>query len=350
MPATEGAGGSTDGPGGDRVAPGHRPRTEPTPPSGEPPGRRLGGWPVRLGQLLLTGIVTWLILRGIGVGLDDLQGVDPARWVPRWGLFALSSAVLFGGYLMSAGIWGRMVRDLGGPRLRLATAVRIFMIANLGRYIPGKLWQIAGLALLGRQKGVPPAIATAAAVLGQGIALAAAALVGLTVLLGAGPGPRLLGMWLLGGAALGLAIASFPPVLARIEGLWLRLAGADAPTAVAAGPGMVFRWFILYVLNWGVYAISFWILVESFGLPGGPARTGPAFAAAYVVGYLAFFAPAGIGVREGVLAGFLAPVTGPGPAGVLAVVARIWATVVEVVPAVAMWLRHLALARRGGTQ
>jgi uncharacterized membrane protein YbhN (UPF0104 family) len=56
------------------------------------------------------------------------------------------------------------------------------------------------------------------------------------------------------------------------------------------------------------------------------------------------FAPAGVGVREGALIALLTPYMGAAAAGVLAVVARIWTTAVELVPAGVFWLRHLTEA------
>jgi hypothetical protein len=68
---------------------------------------------------------------------------------------------------------------------------------------------------------------------------------------------------------------------------------------------------------------------------------GPAFAAAYVAGYVAVFAPAGLGIREVSLVAFLAPVLAPEPAAALAVVARLWTTGVELLPAALLALWHL---------
>ena len=55
------------------------------------------------------------------------------------------------------------------------------------------------------------------------------------------------------------------------------------------------RWLVLYVLNWGIYATAFWLLYLSFGESQTFLQVGPAFAAAYVAGYIAIFAPAGAG-------------------------------------------------------
>jgi glycosyltransferase 2 family protein len=289
--------------------------------------------------------VTWFIVDRMGLTLHELQGVDLAAWVPAAWMLAASAALLALGYFVSASLWGRIVSDLGGPRLPTTEAVRIFMIANLGRYLPGKLWQIAGLAALARRRGVPASTATAAAVLGQGLAIVAALLVGLGALLGGGPTYRAWGEGLSVALLVGVALGATRPVFQRVSGLWFRLARQEVPPAL--GGAHVLRWLLLYVANWALYALSFWVLTTSFhlGVPLVPAAS--AFAAAYALGYVAIFAVAGLGVREGFLVVFLTPWMGAGPAGVLAVVARIWTTVVELVPAVAFWLRHVTTRREG---
>ncbi|NJD18764.1 MAG: hypothetical protein FIA95_05710, partial [Gemmatimonadetes bacterium] len=134
-------------------------------------------------QLVLTGLVMWIVLEAMGVNLSKLGQMDPGRIHPHAPLLALATAALLVGFLHSAALWGVVTRDLGGQRLPLGEAMGVFMAANLGRYLPGKVWQIAGLAILAKQRGIPAATATAAAGLGQGIARGAATLLGLGVLL-----------------------------------------------------------------------------------------------------------------------------------------------------------------------
>lgn len=313
------------------------------PPKQDSRGRRLG---VRAVQLGLTALVTWFIFRTVGVQLDDVRDLDPSRWRPDGVLLAASCALLLAGYGISAALWGWMVRDLGGPRLPPGTAVRTFFIANLGRYIPGKLWQIAGLALLARRKGVSATVATGAALMGQGFALVGATLVGATAFLGADGPLRTLGTWLLVMGLLGTGVASVPGLLRAVLARAFGLLGRELPHGVPPGPTFAPRWVALYTLNWILYAFSFWVFLRGFGLPGTVLEGASAFAAAYVVGYLAVFSPAGLGVREGVLTLFLAPVTGQGAAAALSILARLWTTAVEVVPAGGLWLRHVQLEGR----
>ena len=56
-------------------------------------------------QLLLTAVVTWFIMRRVGLSADDLAGLDWSAWRPRWTTFLLSCGVLLVGYVASAAIW-----------------------------------------------------------------------------------------------------------------------------------------------------------------------------------------------------------------------------------------------------
>lgn len=288
-------------------------------------------------QLALTVAVTWFILDRMGLGLADLSAVERALWVPDPVLLLAASLLLLAAYFVSAALWGLIVHELGGPRLPLGDAVRIFMIANLGRYVPGKVWQIAGLAALAKGRGVPAATAAASAVLGQGIALVAAAAVGMGALLG---GPASYRRWGLVGAAAvvgAVVLLSVPAVFRRLAGGWFRLTRTEVPADLGLRHGL--RWLVLYAANWVVYGLSFWVLTRSLGLGGAVLPVASAFAAAYVLGYAMVFAPAGLGPREGFLIVFLTPHVGAGPAGVVAVVSRLWTTVVELLPAGIFWLR-----------
>ena len=310
---------------------------------GSSEGRPLKTWGLRAGQLVLTALVTWFIVSRVGLGLEELRSLESGVWRPAAAPFLASVCLLVGGYFMSAAIWGRIVEDLGGPRLPPRVTIPLFMVANLGRYVPGKVWQIAGLAALARTKGVPVAIATAAAVVGQGVALVAAASLGaLALLVSPDPYP-LWGTLTVAAILAGLLLVAVPGVYARVLGAWFRLARAEQPAALTSQGA--FRWFILYLVNWTAYAGAFWLLALSFGMDGAPLLVGSSFAAAYVLGYVMIFAPAGLGPREGFLIAFLTPQFGPGAAAMIAVAARLWTTAVEVVPAAGFWLSG---AVRGG--
>jgi len=294
---------------------------------------------MRLAQATATVAVTWFIVTRAGLSLEDLRQLESGVFDIRPGLLLASCATLFAGYMSTALIWARIVRDLGGPRLPAHDAVRLFMIGNLGRYVPGKVWQIAALAALARQRGVPATTATAAAILGQGTGLGAAMAIGLGAAWQYGAGEA----WRWGVPALilgGITVGLLPPVFDAVSRLWFRVAKSDPPASLSYRDGV--RWIFLSIGSWIVYAVSFWLFARGLGLELGLLTGASAFAAAYVLGYLVVFAPAGLGVREGFLIALLTSTIGVGAATALAAASRLWTTVVEVVPAAAFWTRHLA--------
>jgi uncharacterized membrane protein YbhN (UPF0104 family) len=105
----------------------------------------------------------------------------------------------------------------------------------------------------------------------------------------------------------------------------------------------VFAGAVLTVLSWGTYGAAFWMLTRGL-VPDTPlpltAAIG-AFTLGYILGVLALFAPGGVGVRELVLIGLLAPFLGSGGAVAVSVASRLLLTVLEATAAlVTLPLRH----------
>jgi uncharacterized membrane protein YbhN (UPF0104 family) len=104
---------------------------------------------------------------------------------------------------------------------------------------------------------------------------------------------------------------------------------AEEMQKVADDPGLGLRASALftggYVLTNLVLGAAFVLIVLSVGdIDAGdlPLLVG-GYNLAGVIGIVAFFAPAGLGVREGVLAGFLTPVVGGPVAASLAILVRV---------------------------
>ena len=297
-------------------------------------------WLIRIGQSALTVGVTWLIVDAVGFELTELRRVDSEIGTVRILGLLTASIMLLAAYFGSATIWGLIVHDLGGPKIPIRRAISMFMIANLGRYVPGKVWQIGGLATLAKGRGVPVSTAMGAAVIGQGVALLAAATWGLGAFLS---GPDSYQFW--GKTALvfvsgAILLISLPGVLPFLAQHWFR--ATDTRPHRSLGTLYGARWLALYLLNWSVYGLSFWMLAQSFGLTGGLLPFMSAFGASYVLGYAMVFAPAGIGPREGFLILFLTPHIGAPASAILAVATRIWTTIVEVIPAGLFWFVYVS--------
>ncbi|NIR42993.1 MAG: hypothetical protein GWN99_03785 [Gemmatimonadetes bacterium] len=295
--------------------------------------RRGAGWALRLA---LTLLVTYFIFRSLRVSWAELAETDLARWQPAIAPLAASLAALLFVFAYLVALWARMVTGLGGPVLRLGAAIRIFFLANLGRYIPGKVWQLAGLTYLAGKRGVSIPIASSSAVLSQVYSLGAAAAVAAIGLLLTGVAQLPAGTvpFAVALAAAVIAVTTVPPVLRLLLRLVFRFSrrGELAPDL---DRWFGFRWLFAYLPGWIGYGLAFLLLCESFPNlpPVAPLAAIGSFAGAYFLGYAAVFAPAGVGVREGALAFLLAPALGAAEATVLAVFARVWMTVAELGPA-----------------
>ena len=285
-------------------------------------------WWVPLVKLVLTVGVTWLILRVAGVGLEEFRTVEWTQVRPRPMLLALSVVLLFATFAIAAALWCRILELFGEARIGVADGAAILLIANLGRYVPGKILQLAGVAVLARRRGLSPVRATAAAVTAQILHLLAAVAVGGWVALSsAGPseGSRIvLGLATLAILAAFLYFGGAGVLLGWIQrrtGNTGDVPHPDGKRLLALLPG--------YLLNWVAHGAAFVCLSRGLGLELGFWTGTTVFAAAYFLGYIMLFAPAGIGVRESGLVGMLAPVLGHEASLVLAALQRVWITGAE---------------------
>jgi hypothetical protein len=295
-------------------------------------------WLVRVGQIALLAFVTWALFRAVGLNLSSLGELDLAAWRPAAVPLALSAALLIAVYLLHALLWRRIVSDLIGERIAVGVALRIYFLANLGRYLPGRLWQVAGMAVLAQRAGVPPVGALAGSALAQLSFLLTGALF-LTLSL-----PAWLGIMpaLAAGAILALGTGALVWLSGTASGArargWLggRL-GARVAAALAAVAQVrarhAARWLLGYALSWLLLGGAFALFTAAF-VPGAATefrQLAGTMSASYLSGYLAIFAPAGVGVREGVM-GVLLARSIPEPAAiVVSVASRVWFTATELI-------------------
>jgi hypothetical protein len=107
-------------------------------------------------------VVLVSVERSIALNWNDLRS-QPVQWTIR-PLPLVGSLLLV--WLMYANLiaaW-RTVLGRWGERLPPMEAARIWAVSNLGKYVPGKVWAIAGMALMAREAGVAVWAATAPAV------------------------------------------------------------------------------------------------------------------------------------------------------------------------------------------
>lgn len=280
--------------------------------------------------------VQWIVaIAIIGFAARDLAGAwsrlraQPVDWAVRPVLLVASALVVWAMYAILVEAWRGMLRGWG-DRLPFFTAARIWTVSSLGKYIPGKVWAIAGMAMMAQRAGVRRWTATASAVVLQALAVGTGAAVvgvaGSASLESRYPWVPSALLGLVSVSVIGIGLLLWPPFVARL----LRLVRVEAERA-SPGGAAVLGGMLANTLAWVGYGLAFWLLAR--GLFEAPAFT-PAlaittFAASYVAGLLFLPAPAGLGVREGVVILMLGGALGETSALALAIASRVLLTITE---------------------
>lgn len=252
---------------------------------------------------------------------------------PGW--IAAATGMVFLTYVMQIESWRRILAGWG-QHLGFGPAARTWSVANLGRYVPGKVWSVAGLVVLAQRAGVSAGPAAASAFVIQAVSLGSGVAVVAAATPHSAPPLRLA----LGGLA---AVATIAVLVWRPTALWLgRLVNVAGPLEPLSVPAVLAS-SGLTVLSWGTYGAALWMLARGLiaeaALPL-PTAVG-AFTLGYILGLLALFAPGGVGVRELVLVGLLAPFLGSGGALAVSLASRVLLTLTESLAAlVTLPLRH----------
>jgi glycosyltransferase 2 family protein len=284
----------------------------------------------------VVAVILGFMARTLYVNWQSLRGYE---WRFNYPLLALAIVAALGTLSLYAWQWGLVVRRLG-VSVSHPEAFRIYFLSNLGRYVPGKVWQFVGWFYLAEQAGIGRVqVLTAIAVnlslqalTGLGLGVAALSLVG-----GSSGEVRARYWPLLLLIPLG-AIALQPAVMETGLNWGLRRLGRE-PVVLGLRRRDMALFAFVHVCGWVAYGVSFSLFVGSLrpvsvsDLP----LLGATYAAAWVIGFLSFLTPGGIGIREGVLA-YLLGFWLPAPVAiVVGLLSRIWITAGELIGAGIAW-------------
>jgi uncharacterized membrane protein YbhN (UPF0104 family) len=256
----------------------------------------------------------------------------------HWGPTVASCLLVFVSYTVLVEAWRRMVAGFGST-ITYSDAATIWFISNLGKYIPGKVWQLGSMALMARERGVSPMAAAGSAVVMTMIHTVAGfgvvAITGVTVL-------DLPLVAVIALVASGALLLLSPHIVPRVASVLARILKREIPLRAPTARSL---WYAAAAstLSWVLYGLAFYLLSLGVGIPpaGAPGVYVAVFGGSYLLGFLALFAPGGVGVREVVMAAALTKFGMPqGPAILLVLASRLWLTVLELIPALALLLRY----------
>lgn len=292
-------------------------------------------------QLVLVVVVGWYVARELG-GQWTAFRKEAGSLRPDWALLLASSAVVLTMYALLIDAWRRLA-GAGGVVLRYGRAASIWLVSILGRFLPGRVWQIGAMSALAQREGVSAPIAASAAMLNTLVNIAAAFVVvgisGARVIPRVVPGGERVALVFILLSASGLLL--LPVLLPWAFRFLARRTGRE--TGIAIGPRALWLAIAANLVAWLLYGLAFHLFTHAvLRRSPGPWTTSVAvFTASYLAGYLAVFVPGGLGVREVTLAAALTGLhmTTRVEATVIAVASRLWLTVVEVLPGAMLLLR-----------
>jgi hypothetical protein len=262
-----------------------------------------------------------------------------------WVWIAGATAIVLLTYLLLIDTWRKLLAGWGGY-LPFGTASRIWFISNLGKYLPGKVWSIAAMSVMAREEAVSPVAAAGSSILIQLITIATG--IGLALFMGV----RAIDQPVLAivvGTILGAAIISLPVTLPRLALIAAALTGRVIEMPPLATSTLLFT-VARSLLSWLAYGVAFQLFVRGvLGSAAGATSSYIAvYAASYILGFLALFAPGGVIVRESALVAGMVRLglASQADAFAVAVASRLWLTVVELLPG----FMYLALTRRSSSR
>ena len=284
--------------------------------------------------VLAVSLLCVAIVRQWDTVVDSLRQIGPRSF----GLSLLAAVV---GLLFTGFAWRAVLADLGSP-VGIRPGLRVFFLAQIGKYLPGSVWSFVAQMELGRTLGVPRRRSGLAVLLFVGLHCATGLLVaGVTLPLAEAETARR--FWWLLALAPAMLILVHPRVLTPVLNRLLRLLRREPlerslslrGTAVACG---------YLLVTWLCYGLSVYALAAPLGIEGfrGVVIATGGYGLAWSAGVLALgLVPVGIGVREAVLTAVLLPVLPLGAATAVAAASRVVQTLGD-----ALWAAAAGLAGR----
>ena len=308
------------------------------------PGKLL----LNIAKYLLFAVVLYFVGRQV---YENWQVVTTYDWDIDWLRLSLSVVLHLVTLMLFSAVWCILISGFGYA-VSLKDGFRIAYITTLGRYIPGKIWPVFGMAYLARQLGVRESASVSSWVIAQVFTIPSSFLAAIVCLYASSSDVirQALPHYSIPLVAAAIALVSltlvfFPNLVFGVLNRILRIFKRP-PITFRMSIGLAIKVYLGYVLCWLVYGVSFWLLITSLNKSNVPLLTATGgFVLAYQIGYLAFFAPGGFGVREYFLVALLKPYLG-GVAVGLAVAARLWNLTTEIMAAIIAYL--LGRRRSGG--
>ena len=240
----------------------------------------------------------------------------------------LSVLCIFGVITLSPIVWKFLMLG-SGANVSYRMCFAIWWTTNIAKYVPGKVSLIAGRVYVARRYG--KGVVLESFVWELIISISSAVLAGLFLLdlEGISTTTKM--------ALLSIAIASLFPIISpkatqKIVRKPFALLGRgewDEETTMTRGIYSIT--LVLMMISWLLWGLAHKFILLGLGIDASLLHLIGAFSIAWLIGFSAFFLPAGLGAREGVFTVNLTLFISGGVAGILVILSRLINIIAEVV-------------------
>ncbi|MGH7632554.1 MAG: hypothetical protein ACRENC_02405, partial [Gemmatimonadaceae bacterium] len=110
-------------------------------------------------QVIAVAAVLWFAGRALGRQWHDVARVVAHLHI-QWALVIAAALLIVASYLLLIELW-RILLRASGHSVPFGAAARVWFVSSLGRYVPGKVWQLGAMGVMLQTFGVPVATSTA---------------------------------------------------------------------------------------------------------------------------------------------------------------------------------------------
>lgn len=278
-------------------------------------------------MVLRRGVLGVAVVLAVWTVVTQWDSVSTAvRDAGGWGMTV--SVLAAAAAVSASGEQQRRLLQAWGSVVPATDWMRVFWLAQLGKYLPGSAWAYVAQMELARERGVRRALSVVVMAVGALLTVLTALVIGAIAV----PQQDVVTVpdWVIVVAvavavAVLVALVVRPQLLVGLVNLvgrrvW-RLGEVEAPAA-ATPLRIAVVWSLV---AWLLYGLHLWVLVRGIGAErGSPGYLAAlaGFALAWVIGFLFVVVPAGVGVREGVFVGVFGASIGSAAALAVALLSR----------------------------
>jgi uncharacterized membrane protein YbhN (UPF0104 family) len=270
-----------------------------------------------------------LLAAGWAVAKNWTEVRQALQALPLW-LNGVEVVLAFVYVFLTMVSWRFVLNDVGS-RIPPHVARRIFFSSQVAKYLPGGVWNFVAAAEIGRDYEISRRRSISALVVSIVISIVTGMILALIAVV-LSPSQKLSDLAWLGVAIPIGVVVLMPPVLNRLVNMALRILKREPLEDEMSWSGTFWAAFWAF-MGWLVVGFQLWLMLINLGMTVSVSTfllSVGGYALSWTAGFLVFFVPAGVGVREVTLGAILSSLVNSGSVVVVVLLIRVFTTIADI--------------------